>query len=509
MPPNNDGTGTAWASPMSAICLGAWSTCGPASGGGNDRVCSAADPVIPGFGQTVVMAGGPEIRYAQTADGVHVAFQTLGEGPLDLACVGYGNMVSIDMRDEEPYFGRFERRLASFSRYIRFDPRGLGLSDPIGPATQGGVEQGVDDVVSVLDAVGSQRAALFAVGGSAITSLVTAATHPERIASLVLVNGYARMPWADDYTCGTPQHILDGFIDSVLDVSGESDVSIDDVRLLAPSLASDAEFRAWWKRAGQRGASPASARAMLTTMYTADARSALPLITAPALLIHRVDSVLPLEFSRFLAEHLPQSRLVEMPGRDHFPWAGDTDSLLDEVEEFLTGARGHTETDRVLAAVLFTDIVRSTERAAQSGDRQWHDLLDRHDRMVREELRRFRGREVKTTGDGVLATFDGPARGMRCAQAICAGARRLGIEVRAGLHTGEIELRGDDVSGIAVHIAQRVSAIAAPNQVLVSRTVVDLVAGSDIEFDECGEYELKGLGGTWQLFSVRPSETQR
>jgi class 3 adenylate cyclase len=342
------------------------------------------------------------------------------------------------------------------------------------------------------------------MGGSGVTSLVAAATHPERIASLVLVNSYARMPWAEDYPCGTPQHVLDRFVDSVLDVSGEGEGSIDDVDLLTPSLAGDPEFRAWWKRAGQRGASPASARAMFTMWYGADARSALPLITAPALVIHRIDSLLPVEFSRYLADHLPQARLVELPGRDHFPMAGDSETLLDEIEEFLTGARAHAETDRVLATVLFTDIVGSTEQAVQSGDRIWHEMLDRHDRMIREELRRFRGREIKTTGDGVLATFDGPARGMRCAQAICAGARRLGIEVRAGLHTGEIEVRGDDVSGIAVHIAQRVSAIAAPNEVLVSGTVVDLVAGSGIEFDESGEHELKGLTGTWQLFAVLP-----
>ena len=445
---------------------------------------------------------GPDTSYARTSDGVHVAYQTLGDGPLDLVCVGYGNMVSIDMRDEEPHFARFERRLASFSRYIRFDPRGLGLSDPIGPGTPGGVEQGVDDLVSVLDAVGSERAALLAEGGSGVTSLMAAATHPERVASLVLINSYARMPWAEDYQCGVPQHVLDRFVDSVLDVSGDHEGSIDDVDLLTPSLAADPEFRAWWKRAGRRGASPASARAMFTMWYGADARSALPLISAPVLVIHRIDSNLPVGFSRYLVDHLTEARLVELPGRDHFAWAGDSEALLDEVEEFLTGSRPGAETDRVLAAVLFTDIVGSTEQAVQAGDRGGHDRLDRHDRMIREELRRFRGREIKTTGDGVLATFDGPARGMRCAQAICAGARRLGIEVRAGLHTGEIELRGDDVSGIGVHIAQRVSAIAAQNEVLVTRTVVDLVAGSGIKFEDRGDHELKGVPGSWRLFAV-------
>jgi len=459
--------------------------------------------VNTGRGQTVMVIGSPDTSYAQAKDGVHVAYQILGEGQLDLLCVGYGNMVSIDMRDEEPHFGRFERGLATFSRYIRFDPRGIGLSDPLAAGAPASVEQGVDDLVSVLDAVGSERAALFAVGGSALTALVAAASHPERVASLVLVNGHARRAWADDYPCGIPQQELDGFINAVLDVSGGADTPVDDVTILVPSLAGDPHFRAWWKRAGQRSASPATARTMLTMMYRTDVRSSLPLITAPTLLIHRVGSALPVEMTRYLADHLSHARLIELAGRDHFPFAGDSDALVEEIEEFLTGVRGHAETDRVLATVLFTDIVGSTERAAQGGDRSWHDLLDRHDRMIREELRRFRGHEVKTTGDGVLATFDGPARAMRCAHAICAGARRLGIEIRAGLHTGEVEIRGDDVGGIAVHIAQRVSTLATANEVLVSRTVVDLVAGSGIEFEDRGEHDLKGVPGTWRLYAVR------
>ena len=443
----------------------------------------------------------PEIRYARNADGVHLAFQTLGDGRLDLVCVGYGNMVSIDMRDEEPHFRRFERRLSSFSRFIRFDPRGLGLSDPIAPGAPSSIEQGVDDLISVLDAVGSRRAALFAVGGSGLTALLAAAAHPDRVSSLVLVHCYARLLQDDDYRFGVPQHVLDGFLDNVLDVSGEAEES-NDHATLAPSLRTDPEYRAWWKRAGQRSASPASARVMLTANFEADVRATLPLVGAPTLLVHRRDSLFSIGHSRFLADNLPNAHIVELPGRDHLPYAGDSDALVDEIEEFLTGVRGGSVTDRVLTTVLFTDIVRSTEHAVRSGDRAWHDLLDRHDKMVREELRRFRGQEVKTTGDGVVATFDGPARGMRCAEAICAGARRMGIAVRAGLHTGEVEMRGDDVSGVAVHIAQRVSAVAGPSEVLVSRTVVDLVAGSGIRFDDRGEHHLKGLDGPWQLFAV-------
>ena len=277
---------------------------------------------------------------------------------------------------------------------------------------------------------------------------------------------------------------------------------MDDVQLLAASLSGDPGFREWWARAGRRGASPAAARANLEMSFSGDVRSALPLIDAPTLILHRDPSLFSVGHARYLAEHLGHARLVVLPGGDHLPYGADSDTVIDEIEEFLTGVRGGAATDRVLTTVLFTDIVGSTERVARSGDRAWHELLDSHDAMTRSELRRFRGREVKTTGDGLLATFDGPARAIRCAQSICAGARRLGIEVRAGLHTGEVEVRGDDVGGIAVHLAQRVSSCADAGEVLVSRTVVDLVAGSGIAFDDRGVHELKGIEGTWGLFSV-------
>jgi class 3 adenylate cyclase len=445
----------------------------------------------------------PGTRYARTPDGLHVAYQVFGSGDVDLVCAGYGNPVSIDMRDDEPHFRRFERRLASFSRFIRFDPRGLGLSDPLPAPTAVAVGDGADEVIAVLDAVGSPCAALFAVGGSSMTALVAAAAHPTRVSSLILVHGHARLSRDVGYPCGIPQRRLDEFLEGVLDVSGETDGSLDDLTLLAPSLSDDPEFRAWWTRASQRSASPRSARAMLTTMFEGDVRAALPAISAPTLVLHRTGSLFPVGLSQFLADHIAGARLVELPGRDHFPYAGDGDAIADEVEEFLTGARSRAGTERVLTTVLFTDIVASTQRAAEVGDRRWRDLLDRHDAMVREELQRFRGREVKTTGDGVLATFDGPALAMRCAASICAGARRLGVEVRAGLHTGEVEVRGDDVTGIAVNLAQRVSALAAPGEVLVSRTVVDLVAGSGTDFEDRGEHELKGISGAWRLFAVK------
>ncbi len=450
-----------------------------------------------------MVSGGPETRYARSEDGSHVAFQVIGDGPLDLVTVGYGNVVSIDMRDEEPHVRRFEERLASFSRLIRFDPRGIGLSDAPRPGVAAGIELVVDDILTVLDTIGSTRACLFAVGGGGLAALLAAAVHPGRVSSLALLNCYARLPRDEDYPCGIPQRILTSFVDSVLDVGAAPDPTMDDVQLLVPSLSGDRAFREWWARAGRRGASPAAARASLEMSFAGDVRSALPLIDAQALILHRDPSLFSVGHARYLADHLSQARLVVLPGGDHLPFGADSDIVIDEIEEFLTGVRGGVATDRVLTTVLFTDIVGSTERAARSGDRSWHELLDSHDAMARGELRRFRGREVKTTGDGILATFDGPARAIRCAQSICAGAQQLGLEVRAGLHTGEVEVRGDDVGGIAVHLAQRVSSCAAPSEVLVSRTVVDLVAGSGLEFDDRGVHELKGIQGTWGLFAVR------
>jgi class 3 adenylate cyclase len=432
----------------------------------------------------------------------------VGDGPFDLVLLGYGNVISIDARDSEPHVHRFERRLASFSRLVRFDPRGVGLSDPIVDAAAWGVSQSVEDLIAVLDAVRSERAVFCAAGSSGCTAMLAAATYPERISALVLIHGSARRVWAEDYPFGVPRRGIDAFLDSVLDVSGSTDGSVDDAGLMAPSLAGDPEYRAWWRRAGQRGASPSSARAVLTASLLADVRGALPSISAPTLVLHRVGHpFLPMEHGRYLAGHIAGARLVQLSGEDPMPYAGDMDAVIEEIEEFLTGERGASDTDRVLTTLLFTDIVASTEHASRAGDQTWRELLDRHDSMVRAELRRFGGREVKSTGDGILATFASPARAMRCAQAIHDGARRIGVEIRAGLHTGEVQMRGDDVSGIAVHIAQRVSARAGAGEVLVSRTMVDLVAGSGIEFEDRGEHELKGVQGRWRLFAVQSHTT--
>ena len=442
----------------------------------------------------------PEIRYAKSGDR-HVGYQVLGDGPIDLLALNTGCNIWID-RDDEPHWSRFDRRLASFSRLIRFDPSGVGLSDPLAGGSGPTIECWVQDAVAVLDAVGSSRAALFGVSTGGLVAMLLSATYPERISAQVLMHCFARMVRDSDYPWGWPQHVVDRFVDAVTDPGYRGD-PVDDLAMSAPSLATDVEFRSWWKRAGERSASPAIARAIDAVTTGSDVRAVLPLINTPTLVLHRVDNAfLPIGHGRYLAENIAGAKLIELPGRDHLPFAGDTDALLDDIEEFLTGTRGTPNTDRVLATILFTDIVDSTKRAASSGDRRWRELLDNHDRMAERQVHRFGGRQVKTTGDGILATFDGPARAIQCGLALCEGARQLGLDVRVGVHTGEVERRGDDVAGIGVHIAARVQAQAQPGEVWVSRTVTDLVTGSGIAFNDRGEHPLKGVPGAWQLFTV-------
>jgi class 3 adenylate cyclase len=446
------------------------------------------------------MAESPEIHYAKIGDR-HVAYQVLGEGPIDLLALNTGCNIWID-RDDEPHWSRFDRRLASFSRLIRFDPSGVGLSDPLVGGSGLTIECWTQDAVAVLDAVGSRRAALFGVSVGGLVAMLFAATYPERTSAQVLMHCFARMARDSDYPWGWPQEVIDHFVDAVTDPSYRGD-AVDDVALSAPSLAGDVEFRSWWKRAGERSASPATAQAMDVLTSGADIRSVLPLINTPTLVLHRVDNAFfPIGHGQYLAENIAGAKLIELPGEDHLPFAGDTDTLLGEIEEFLTGTRGTPNTDRALATILFTDIIESTKRAAGTGDRRWRELLDNHDRMTGRQVHRFGGRQVKTTGDGILATFDGPARAIQCGLAICDGAHQLGMEVRVGVHTGEVERRGDDVAGIGVHIAARVEARAQPGEVWVSRTVTDLVTGSGITFIDRGEHPLKGVRGEWRLFSV-------
>jgi class 3 adenylate cyclase len=332
--------------------------------------------------------------------------------------------------------------------------------------------------------------------------MLLSAMYPERVSALVMLHCTARMARDVDYPCGIPQHLLDRFVNTVSDPT-QGDDRVDDLALLAPSLAGDPEFQLWWKNAGERSAGPTMAKALDTFAAATDVRGILPLINVPTLVLHRVDHpFMRPGHAHYLAEHIAGAKLVELPGRDHLAYVGETERLLDEVEEFLTGTRGGSDTERVLATILFTDIVDSTRRASMAGDRLWREQLDNHDRMAGRQVQRFGGRQVKSTGDGLLATFDGPARAIQCGLALCDGARQLGLEVRVGIHTGEVERRGTDIAGIGVHIAARVQACAEPSEVWVSRTLTDLLTGSGVTFADRGEHTLKGVPGTWQLFMV-------
>jgi class 3 adenylate cyclase len=442
--------------------------------------------------------GASEISYARNGE-VSIAYQTVGDGPLDLALVG-GFVGHLEILWDSPPAARFLDRLASFSRVILWDKREQGLSDRLGqPPT---LEQGMDDLRCVLDTVESERAALLGVSEGGPMSLLFAASFPERVSSLVLYGTYARMTRADDYPEGIPRKALDRFLASVqTDWGGPGAFA-----LWAPSAAGDQEAERHWRRLVRSGTSPAAASALIRMYYDIDVRPALAAVTAPALVLHRADDrVVPAPMARALARDLPGARYVELEGGDHLPWTQDPDTLLDEIEEFVTGTRRAREPERMLATIVFTDIVGSTEHAADAGDREWRRLLERHDELVRRHLSRYRGREIKQLGDGFLAAFDGPARAVECAAAIADGVRPLGIEVRAGVHTGECEVRNGDLAGMAVHIGARVGACAESGEVLVSGTVKDLVVGSELRFEDRGTRELKGVPGEWRLYALARS----
>jgi class 3 adenylate cyclase len=446
------------------------------------------------------VASGTRTRYAKCGD-LDIAYQVLGDGPVDLL-VYTGALIPIDCVDEEPSMARFQRRLGSFSRVIRFDRRGVGLSDRGSVSAPPTREQWVQDAVAVLDAVGSEQAAVFAPFSNSPEGVVMAATYSERVSHLIVVNGLARLAWALDYRVGLPRKQIDSLVRQVPKTDAVEH-GHDAVANLAPSLVSDPTFRAWWDRSGNRGAAPEMARAILAQSLQVDVRDRLAQIRVPTLILHRSNiERLGVGHGRYLAEHIVGAKYVELPGNDTLYWVGDTERMLDEIEEFLTGVRGGPGTERVLTTVLFTDIVRSTDLAARLGDRRWRDLLESHDRAVRQQLKRFRGHEVNTAGDGFLATFDSPGRTVECALAIREALKALDLDVRAGIHTGEIELRGDDVAGLAVHIGARVSALAGAGQVFVSAAVPPLVAGSGIKFADQGEHDLKGVPGRWRIFAV-------
>ena len=438
-----------------------------------------------------------ETKYARSGD-VHIAYQVVGEGPLDLVYVP-GWVSHVELAWEEPTLARFLGRLASFSRLITFDKRGTGLSDRVSDDKLPTLEERMDDLRAVMDAVGSERAAVFGVSEGGNLCALFAATYPERTTALVMFGAFAKRIWSPDYPWApTPEQrqeehrLVEREWGNLMDLAH-----------YVPSKIGDEGFASRLATYLRRAASPGAAVALLRMNTQIDIRGVLPTIRVPTLVIHRTgDRDVNVEEGRWLAEQVPRARFVELPGDDHFPWVGDQDVILDEIQEFLTGVRPAPEVDRVLTTVLFTDIVGSTEWAARLGDRAWKELLERHHSLVRTELARFRGREVDTAGDGFFSTFDGPARAIRCACSIRDGLRQLGIEIRAGLHTGEVELTGDRVRGIAVHIGARVAAAAQPSEVLVSSTVKDLVAGSGIRFADRGAHVLKGIPGEWHLFAA-------
>jgi pimeloyl-ACP methyl ester carboxylesterase len=438
-----------------------------------------------------------ETRYARSGE-VSIAYQVVGDGPFDLVYVP-GFVSNIELMWEEPGLARFLERLASFSRLILFDKRGTGLSDPVPTDRLPTLEERMDDVRAVMDAVGSGRAALLGHSEGGNMCVLFTATYPERTTALILVGCYAKRIRSDDYPWAPTVEDRARGIEQTEATWGSPEA----FRELAPSKERDEAFQRWIGRYLRQSASPKAAAALMRMNTKIDVRDVLPTIGVPTLLLYRThDADVHVDEGRYIGDRIPGARFVELPGEDHLMWTGDVDALLDEIEEFLTGVRRGPDPDRVLATVLFTDVVASTETATRLGDRAWRRILDRHHDVVRRELARWRGREIDTAGDGFLATFDGPARGIRCAVAASEGVRDLGLQIRAGLHTGEVEIVGEDVRGIAVHIGSRVAALAGPDEVLVSRTVADLVAGSGIVLAERGEHELKGVSGTWLVYAV-------
>jgi class 3 adenylate cyclase/dienelactone hydrolase len=438
----------------------------------------------------------PETRYA-TSDGLHIAYQVVGDGPFDLVYVP-GWISNIELMWDDPAHAHLLQRLASFSRVILFDKRGTGLSDPVPLDRLPTLETRMDDVRAVMDAAGSERAAVFGSSEGGLMSVLFAATYPQRTIALVAYGIFAKRLWSPDYPWAPTPEERRRFLSEIESRwAGAMDIST-----LAPTA--DEAFTQRTLAYFRRSASPGAALALLRMNTQIDVRSVLPTIRVPTLILHRAeDRDVNVEEGRWIATQIQDAKYVELPGDDHLVWAGDVDELIDEVEEFLTGTRRQSEPDRVLATLLFTDIVGSTQRAVELGDRRWRELLDHHHQVVRRELERFRGSEIDTAGDGFLAMFDGPARAIRCGCAVRDGVRRLGLEVRAGVHTGEVELADGAVRGIAVHTGARVAGAAFPGEVFASQTVKDLVAGSGIEFDDRGAHELKGVPGEWRLYSVR------
>ena len=439
----------------------------------------------------------PDTQYARSGD-LHIAYQIVGEGDPDLLfCHGW--LSNLELMWEEPSFARFLQRLSSFSRLILFDKRGTGLSDRVTVNELPSLEQRMDDLRVVLDAAHSRRAALFGFSEGGVLASLYAATYPDRVSALILYGTPVKMIQDPTWPVGFPPDLFAAFAKSLAD-NWEHPIGLE---LWAPSVAEDHRMRRWWERYLRQSASPQAAITMMNWMTEIDMRPLLSAIRVPTLVLHRTDEILfDVEQSRYLARHIPGAKLVELAGNDHLPFVGDSDSIADEVQEFTTGVREPLRPDRVLATVLFVDISGSTLQAAQLGDRVWRDRLGAFRMMVREQLQRYRGVEVDTAGDGFLATFDGPGRALRCASAIREGAGNLGIAVRAGMHTGEVEVLAAGIAGLAVHVGARIAALAPAGEILVSGTVRDLVTGSGFAFLESGSHALKGVPGEWKVFAL-------
>jgi class 3 adenylate cyclase len=437
----------------------------------------------------------PRIRY--TEGELQIAYQVVGAGDLDLV-FAFDWASNAEMIWQHPSVERFLRRLASFSRLILFDTRGMGLSDPVVDPPP--LEEWMDDVRSVMDAVGSERAALVGHGHGGQLGILFAAAHPERTHALVTINSFARLARADDYPPGMPESVQRTVFDQIQEGWG-SGMSL---TVLAPDLGQDEQAIRWWASLERASGSPRRAARKQQLVLETDVRHVLPAIAVPTLVVQTAGNrYIVSGHGRYLAEHIRGARYIELPGNGHWPWSSpDADVSMDAIEEFLTGTRSSLGTERVLATVAFTDIVGSTELAAELGDRRWRELLETHDSVARREVESARGRLVKTTGDGMLAMFDGPARAVRAIRAIEEGLAAVRLPIRGGLHAGEVEVRGDDIGGIAVHIGARVVALAGPGEVLVSSTVKDLVAGSGLRFEDRGTHELRGVPEEWRLFAL-------
>jgi class 3 adenylate cyclase len=438
----------------------------------------------------------PIARYARSGD-LHIAYITAGEGqPIDVMWIPPW-ISQVEYLWSERSLSRVMDRITTFARLITFDRRGSGLSDPFWGAPT--LEDQMDDLIAVMDAAGSERVAVFGTLEGGPMATLFAATYPERVSALVLYATFARATWAPGYDWAWPAELRDQQMEELIAQWGEGRV----VAAVAPSEMDDPAFMEWAGRLERLAAAPSTIRRIFDLIGEFDVRDVLPSIRVPTLVMHRRnDSFIKIEHSRYIAQQIPGARYVELEGTDSMFSLGDSDALIGEIEEHFTGARHEHEPDRMLATVLFTDICDSTRRAAEMGDRGWRFLLERHDALFRQALDRHRGRVVKRTGDGFLATFDGPARAIRCAASVAEAMGSLGIEVRAGLHTGELEVMDGDLGGLAVHIAARVMDAASPSEVLVSGTVKDLVVGSGIDFEERGERQLRGVPGEWRLFAV-------